>query len=298
MATTEYFSKKDIESELNCGLCHVRYDLPKCLPCANFICSRCEIKYFNNKKDIKCPMCDNIHNLPPNGFPMSNVLHKLLLKTPISLYRGEIHKNASEQIDEIGYLCKSFQDDFKNSTKIIKSCCDELKDRVRIKAESLTAMINNFQNEIIEEIESYENRCICNTEKHKIFENLIINCEQKHKNWVAFLNDPNLKDSEINSVLIEVEKMKKELTESKEQFQAMIFDKKKLLFNENESQIEPKIIGNLKIELLTENFECIKQAKNLTNFYFNENNINVVIFCCFFAYIFFVYLLELSLTRL
>jgi hypothetical protein len=138
MATTKYFSINDIESELNCGLCHLR----KCLPCANCVCSRCEIKYFNSKKGTKCPLCDEIHNFPPNGFPLSKALQKLLLKTPISVYRGEIHKNASAQIDEIGNLCKSILDDLKNSTKIIESYCDQLKDSVKIKAENLIDTIN------------------------------------------------------------------------------------------------------------------------------------------------------------
>ena len=46
MASKEYFSRKDIENELNCGLCNMRFDVPKCLPCANCICSMCESQYF------------------------------------------------------------------------------------------------------------------------------------------------------------------------------------------------------------------------------------------------------------
>jgi hypothetical protein len=76
---------------------------------------------------------------------------------------------------------------------------------------------------------------------------------------------------------MEVRRMKNKLTESKEELQTTIFDKKKLLFNENESQIESKIIGNLTNKLLADKFEFFKNAKP-KNLYFTENNCNMLSF--------------------
>jgi hypothetical protein len=73
MYSIEYFSKCEIENELICKSCSIRYDVPKCLPCGNFICSKCEIKCFESQKKVKCPMCDDLHSLPSNGFLISKL---------------------------------------------------------------------------------------------------------------------------------------------------------------------------------------------------------------------------------
>jgi hypothetical protein len=241
----EYFLKDDIESELVCEMCHSRYDEPKILPCGNLVCLKCEIQYFKVNDLKKCPICNDDHFLPLNGFPISKLIQKLLRKAPISVYRGEIHKNASKQTDEIGRICESFQCDAKNYTKLIQAHCNLLRENIEVKSESLMTLINSYKSDFYEKIALYEDKCTkSNKNLNEIIE-FLNQCFEKHNKWVNFLNQSDLEDSQIEDVFKETLKMKKQIDLHKLKFDSIIFDEKKLFFHQNLVKLKQESIGIL-----------------------------------------------------
>ena len=182
-----------------------------------------------------------MHEFPVEGYPISKSINSLLLKKTVIVYRGELHSSASELINEIDRLSKSFQEDFKirNSSEIIKTYCKNLKNNVDIRTESFIEIIKNNQEEIINQIDLYEKT------QYEEFHNIILECEKKHKIWVDFVNVANLNDNEIEVVFNEAKQLKNKLSESIKKFEVILLDKKKLIFFENLQKVKPKIIGVL-----------------------------------------------------
>lgn len=245
MYSNNFFLKNDIENELLCASCNIRYDIPKNLPCGNAICTRCETYYFQTITTKLCPLCSSKHNMPLTGFPISVFIQKLLDKPSVLVYRGEMHQSALDQIDRFQRNFKDFQNDLKSSPKIINFYCKMLKANVEKKSDSIIERVKNYQEEIISQINNYERKCIQNAENLTEFEEFAIDSQKKAKDWINFIIQPLIKEGEIKTITSDLLKMKKELDFCRKRFEKVIFDNKRLQFFENRLLLEPKIIGVL-----------------------------------------------------
>ena len=279
MYANNFFLKTDIDSELLCGSCNVRYDVPKNLPCGNSICTRCENHFFQKIATKLCPICGTKHNMPMNGFPISVFIQKLLDKPPVLVYRGETHQNALDQIDRFHRNFKDFQNDLKSSPKIINFYCKILKANVEKKYESVLERIKNYQQEIIDQINNYEKKCIQNSDNLIEFDEFANDCHKKAKEWRNFINQPLVKEAELKKISNELMKLKKELDMHRKRFEKLIFDHKRLQFFESKILIEPRIIGVLsKTSFLANSFKhLIDGSLKRVNFNQDNNFIN----CCY-----------------
>ena len=76
-----------VDKELTCAICLSRYNQPKILPCLHSYCKGCledMLKKSREKRNITCPQCKVIHELPPEGidgfttfFTITNLLELL-----------------------------------------------------------------------------------------------------------------------------------------------------------------------------------------------------------------------------
>ena len=116
-----------VDKELTCAICLSRYNQPKILPCLHSYCRGCledMLKKSREKKNITCPQCKVIHELPPQGidgfttfFTINNLLELLhihenvITETPIESIKCTSGLDENPAIARCltcsDYLCES-----------------------------------------------------------------------------------------------------------------------------------------------------------------------------------------------
>ena len=120
-----------VDKELTCAICLSRYSQPKILPCLHSYCKEClEVmsKKSREKRNITCPQCKEVHEIPPQGidgfttfFTINNLLELLHiheindLKTPAPSIKCS--SGLSESCDPAVARCLTCSD------YLCESCC-------------------------------------------------------------------------------------------------------------------------------------------------------------------------------
>ena len=90
-----YYDKDEIDELLKCANCHERLEEPCTLPCGHTVCAQCTsgsthwfilpiVDSENNSeqrrsaRQLVCNACLEVHRIPATGFPVNQVLLKLL----------------------------------------------------------------------------------------------------------------------------------------------------------------------------------------------------------------------------
>ena len=254
MASNEFYSIHDIQKQLHCSYCEHRIDIPKILPCGNTICSKCETSFIQSSEK-ECKSCSQVHAIPTKGFIINKVVAELLKITPAKVYRGEVHKQATDLVSEIGILNKNLEDRKNNVDSIVADYCDVLRTCVDIKTESEINQLNNFRDLLLEKIDKYEKECKDRSIEKLKLEKFIKECNENHAKWAQFLNKENISDKETSVVLEEATKQMNVLNKFRNKFENSIFGSRKLVFYENKKQISPSILGLI--------IECVSQKQQI-----------------------------------
>ena len=243
MASNEFYSINDIQSQLQCSYCKNRIDIPKFLPCGNTICSKCETSYIQSS-DKECKSCADIHQIPLNGFPVIKLVAELLKIAPAKVYRGCVHQKTMDLVNEIGILNKNLQEHMKNISWVVSDYCDMLRTCVDIKTESEITLLNNHRDLFLSKIDSYEKQCKekYNCESLKL-EEFILKVNSNYTKWTQFLNKESISDQETSLVLNQATEQMNDLLILRSKFEKSIFGSRKLVFYENKKKTPSSILG-------------------------------------------------------
>ena len=97
-----YFDSKQVNNLLNCIKCEGRLDEPRILPCGNSICSYCSSSFqLANNKEFQCLICNELHEMPQKGLPISKVLVELLSFESINVSRGKAFDSLQQIMIDI-----------------------------------------------------------------------------------------------------------------------------------------------------------------------------------------------------
>ena len=79
------------ENHLQCIICHDRYTKPKALDCIHSFCEKCLVDYYNDAKQMPCPVCRRETKLPQKGITglKTNFYLESLLDEVSSLQRKD-----------------------------------------------------------------------------------------------------------------------------------------------------------------------------------------------------------------
>lgn len=99
-----FYKKDDINEDLQCAICHLKFQDPRILPCGQTYCQKCiqELMKNNVSVNFRCPSCDMIHHEPiPGGFPPNKVAAKLVNKASFEISRGGTAANLKHVLQVI-----------------------------------------------------------------------------------------------------------------------------------------------------------------------------------------------------
>jgi hypothetical protein len=165
-----FYEEKEVDELLKCPQCQQRLVEPRNIPCGVSVCTNCVEKLIENelsnlKEKFKCFYCNEEHEIPKKGFPLSMHLKKLLEKEPNEVYRGKLAEELKTQLKTINAQYQDMDLSLTNGLEKIKERCSLLKHQIQIKAKSQIEQINKLSNEMQHEVDDYEKECIESFEK-------------------------------------------------------------------------------------------------------------------------------------
>jgi hypothetical protein len=214
-----FFQQKEIDTILNCLNCHERFDKPKLLPCGESICETClkNILQNNNSNKLKCPFCNNIHEIPEDGeFPTQKLLVEILNMKPTKIFRGNLYEITDKLLDDNELLIQNFFKDLNNHEKKIRTHCQYLRHE-----------IGQEKTCLLQEVELYEQKCLNSLENKSIQKDHVLslytNSVQKLSLWKDELNRPVIEDTCLKFIYESAKQLEHVLLNSKSFFDSLLF---------------------------------------------------------------------------
>jgi hypothetical protein len=246
-----FYIEQDINENLKCQICKNKFENPKILPCGESICNEClpvEINYSNNEEQaFICNICNQEHLISANGFPPNKCLAKLLENTPIEFYRGRSHEQLKEKSKELKHEIGQLKELIEMPKEIIKNNCNLLREQVRFSVESTEIKLAKAAEQLLKEIDNYEDQCLQDSDKNKdLFISLKIelkDLETIYNEHTDYLNKPLIEHQETADKLNTTIEKLINIIYIKINLHKSIFSDKSLKFKANEKELETCIIG-------------------------------------------------------
>ena len=181
---------------LKCVNCMETLSTPILLPCCHTICkSHTEV----DDEHIICAKCGSRHQ--NKGFLLNEVVSDLISAQLSKINFGHQHKETSKSCDQLKKQLDKNDGMFNDLEYFVHESIDDLKNRVSLRSEQLKVKIDQITQELIDELDEYENRCKINCGEINSTENFtsMLN-EIKHlnektkgswKDWSSVLNELN-----------------------------------------------------------------------------------------------------------
>ncbi len=154
---------------LNCQRCNEKFVEPRVLPCGYTVCSSCILSLTNNQS-LNCSLCNKIHPIPKEGFPVNQIAFNLLT-----------HKMTDANLIEIYQKLVQLKFSTENSEDHIRNNCVQLRRLVRKRYDQIIFDLN---------------------QKYDSLNNQIAACE---KDWLHAFN--NSDKSQLNQLQPDVDRL-------------------------------------------------------------------------------------------
>ncbi len=281
-----YYEEETLSNLLKCEKCKQRLDTPYIISCGANLCTLCKnsiiIQLKNN--EYKCDVCSTNHLYPSNGvFPISTTLQTILTLNPIQLKRTQAVDSLEKTLKLIEFKREQFKYSLKNGIDKIKEYCIDLRTDVQLNTELIIEKINQFNDQLIEQINRFEIESIKHFElkdKEKEFDQLLKQIDLFHSKWTCELKQFHISDetymkaNETGLGLIEI------LNDEFKRLDDFIFDGNRLIFiktcnnnNNNNNLIKSDLIGVLQSEkisidsiILANNNQLMRDLMKLCSF--------------------------------
>jgi flagellar biosynthesis chaperone FliJ len=250
-----FYEEKEIDRLLKCEQCNQRYIQPRSLPCGEFICTIClenliEEQSAKQSGKLKCWYCSKEHDMPEEGFPISKKLEKLLETKPNEIYRSKAVEKLETQLRNIKSELNALKSTLDNGIEKIRERCSLLKHQIQIRAESLVDNINKLKDEMQQEIDKYEKKCIESFEKSidtkEEIKAMIIEGESFYEENIKYLSNLKIDDEVILDVTDEAYEILYECNQLKRDLNAALFTKMQSEFEPSEMSLGLSVLGMIR----------------------------------------------------
>ena len=185
-----FYKENEIDGLLNCSYCRFKYDDPRNVSCGNSFCMPC-IEFLTKEESngFQCPVCDEFHEQPKNGFSKNINLAKLCEKRANKVYRSPLADALDAQLDELKQNMLTLAKENDQGEDKIKEYCDGLRNEVQLHLEESTESLKNQSLELIQKINEYEYEAKQKFDsKHCLrLNDFLSETRQFHEKWTGYL---------------------------------------------------------------------------------------------------------------
>jgi hypothetical protein len=191
---------------------------------------------------FKCPVCDEFHETPQNGFSKNINLAKLCEKKANKVSRSPLADALETQLDRLqSNMVKLAHENDLAEVKITEYC-DELRNQVQLHLEELTESLKNQSLVLIQKIDDYENEAKLNFDKTKnlTLDALLTESQEFHEKWADYLKQSKLNDQDLKLASNQADSLQNKLNKEIKFILNKVLDSKLLKFTKS-----TPVLGNL-----------------------------------------------------
>jgi len=237
-----FFETNQVNEALLCINCEGKLEEPKVLPCGETICSFCVTSLKIVDKMFDCVACKQKHEMPKDGLLNNKAFLRMLSIKPIKISRGKAFDNLQESLRNVLMNINLIKIGINDRDDFIKEHCIELRNDVQLVTEVAIQQINDFNIEIIKEIDEYEKEQLeksKNTKKVNLdsssvsFNDFLKNMQSFYDENIKFLTEYQIKDSILIEINEKAVNMRKKAEDKLEIIQRINLDERILKFDSN-----------------------------------------------------------------
>ena len=207
-----FYSDWQVTKHLNCQICKNKLDSAKTIPCGQAICESCATRIeqtacSTDRGEFMCPICSDVHQVPPKGFPVNQQLSEILNEKPAEVNRGPSVQLLKKYWQQIDAIVDESQAQLRLSVDQVWDHCHNMKAKVHLVTEEKKSFLDQQNERMIGEIDAFEK------ERREVFQKdeSFLESYQKTINEVkgfrarmtAYLSEFKIDESEINRLIEE-----------------------------------------------------------------------------------------------
>lgn len=242
-----FYEQDAVENNLKCPNCNKKFDVPKIIPCGQTICLTCVSQFTSSNGEIfKCKFCNNLHQVPQNGFPTLKIIENLLLVQPVKVFRGALFLRLGEKLNQLKVKIDETQELTDTSESLIKTHCDLVRDEVTINFDSIQMELDKIRDKHLEEIDEFERNSLemMNTEKDEL-QNLLEECKARHSEWYNEYKKPHLSKYHITNMLRNSDELIAKLLNIKSDFEGFLKAAQFITYAPCKKKIDENLVGTI-----------------------------------------------------
>jgi hypothetical protein len=236
-----FYTEEQFVNKTTCSVCNETFKDPRWLPCGECICNKC----ING---LACPFCKTNHTAPVKGFPICKVMVSLIKEKPMGEFKCKAIDRLKSELIEIKDKMNTLNSKMHLSIESISEHCEVVRNQIDIKTESIMLEIENCKEKLIKDVDDYEMRCKETVENKKYeqqFKQIIKQNEGFLEKYTNYIKKQKIDEEEAIKMNQDAFLQKNILTNEIKNFDATIFDKKKILFEDFEKNFVSSMIGTI-----------------------------------------------------
>jgi hypothetical protein len=265
---------EELKKLVSCQECNNFLDIPIRLPCFAVICNKHvnELKENDNSNKIKCKHCNDIHEIPEQGFKIDKRLEEIIITNKhLTDEEKQITEKVKLKIEQINekidnlkcssQIANKIYDKKSEIRNVIDLEVEQLKQKIDAEVEKLKEKIDDKRDMLFKEMDEFEKKCNDVVDKIDVnkIETMTIN---ETNNWQNVRNSMKVEskkkiDSNLDSLMGCIENRLVERKNLED-----LLEKIKYISNQKNSILIFKfdtVLGDLKIPDLS--IEDISESK-------------------------------------
>jgi hypothetical protein len=241
-----FYTEAQVALKTKCSVCGKTFEDPRSLPCGECICNKC----ITNKVGsvYECLFCNMRHTIPDDGFPICKIMEYFVKEKPMGEFKCKAIDRLESELIELKDKMNTLSSKMHLSVESISEHCEVVRNQIEIKTESIMLKIESCKEKLLQDVDDYEMRCKEAVKTKNFGENFnkIIeentNFLEKHNN---FTKKQKINEDEAIKVNHTAFLQKNILNNEIKNLDAIIFDKKRILFEDFEESFVSSMIGTL-----------------------------------------------------
>jgi hypothetical protein len=264
-----FYKKEEVDLVMLCSICSDFFqdNDPRMLPCGESACHRCIKSASDANNEFKCLFCEEQHKpSSEKGFPPNLALLKLIKTKANEVYRNSNVKKLNSKLAEGRQKSDDLKANFENGTDQVKEHCIKLRNRVHLETEILIEQAHQFNEQLIAEIDKYEQECLdAFNKKTSKYENecmqFLTEVDRFYLENAKYLTQFKIDEKKIENGLALAETYIEKLQKEDLALRMMKFDGQLMEFKKNEDKPTQSLVGSLTKQQLSPYFGDVKQVR-------------------------------------
>ena len=149
-----------IRKRVKCNMCFNFLHAPIRLPCNKSICSKHINEFSTNSNKFKCNYCNDLHEIPENGFKIDEQLNEILVNNEhLTKQEKELNGNIETQFENVTKVLAQLKNNSSLLPSLIYEKVADLRSEIDLDVEQLQKRIFDIRDKLFQQIKDFQTQC-------------------------------------------------------------------------------------------------------------------------------------------